>query len=549
MSIHGAIRQAAPATAGTIGLWRRYCHLRCVVSELELALDVSRVRFPEGYLQRMSPAMASAFDAMDSLERGALANHDEGRMVGHYWLRAPELAPDPQLAAEIRDAVAAVCGFSGDVASGAVKGAGGRFEELVHVGIGGSALGPQLVCEALGGHAGRMSVHFLDNADPDGIDRLLARLDGRLDRTLVSVVSKSGATPTPWYVLAELRAAYAQAGLELKDHAVATSVRDTQLDECARRERWAARFPLWDWVGGRTSVTSAVGLLPLALQGVDVTAFLDGAAAMDRATRKREVAANPAALLALMWHWLGHGRGSRRMVVLPYKDRLSTLPRHVQQLVMESVGKRVDRRGRTVHQGLTVYGNKGSTDQHAYVQQLRDGTPDFFVIFVRAHDDCTRPAVELEPGVTLGDQLFASLSGTREALYERGRDSMTISLQDLGARSVGALVALFERAVGLYAELIDVNAYHQPGVDKYVAADGIELQRQVVAALAAMGSTQTAEDIAEVIDRPEHVDAIFELLEHLARCDGRGVVLASAGSGPAEARFAAAGSSRETVLS
>jgi len=139
---------------------------------------------------------------------------------------------------------------------------------------------------------------------------------------------------------------------------------------------------MWDWVGGRTSVFSSVGLLPAALQGLDINAFLYGAKMMDDFTRNPEVSKNPAALLAWMWFHAGGGRGEKAMVMLPYKDRLLLFSRYLQQLVMESIGKENDLVGKKVNQGLTVYGNKGSTDQHAFVQQLRDGTADFFVTFI-----------------------------------------------------------------------------------------------------------------------------------------------------------------------
>jgi Glucose-6-phosphate isomerase len=135
----------------------------------------------------------------------------------------------------------------------------------------------------------------------------------------------------------------------------------------------ARAFPMPDWIGGRTSVMSAVGLLPMALQGFDIDAFLAGAAAMDERTRAPDVAQNAAMLLALMWYYAGNGKGEKDMVVLPYKDRLALFTKYLQQLVMESLGKEKNLAGEIVHQGIAVYGNKGSTDQHSYVQQLRDG--------------------------------------------------------------------------------------------------------------------------------------------------------------------------------
>ena len=521
-------------------LWQRYRDLRYETPGGHIAVDVSSVRFEDGYLERMAPATRSAMDAMAALEAGSLANADEGRRVGHYWLRAPELAPEPATGREISAAVESVASFAHAVRYGTVRGTDGAFEHILHVGIGGSALGPQMACEALAATEAPLELHFLDNADPDGVERVMETLSGRLGRTLVSVVSKSGATPTPRHVLNAIRAGYRKQGLELARHAVATTMVGTELDRAAQRERWLGRFPLWDWVGGRTSVTSAVGLLPLALRGVDIREFLDGAADMDRLTRDRRTRSNPAALLALMWHWLGDGRGSKRMVVLPYRDRLVVFPRYLQQLAMESLGKRCDRDGAVVHQGLTVYGNKGTTDQHAYVQQLRDGTADFFATFIVVHGEHRSPPLYVEPGVTLGDHLFGGFEATRNALYERGRDSITITLRDLSARSTGALIALFERVVGLYAELIGVNAYDQPGVDKHAADAVIELQLAALAQLRRGSEPATADDIASAIGRPQQVDTIYRVLNHLAH-DGSGrVAITRVGQDVGATRFAAA---------
>jgi glucose-6-phosphate isomerase len=208
---------------------------------------------------------------------------------------------------------------------------------------------------------------------------------------------------------------------------------------------------------------------------------------MDAATRNPDLQHNPAAMLAAFWHAQGKGRGERAMVVLPYKDRLLLLSRYLQQLVMESLGKEKDRQGKVVHQGIAVYGNKGSTDQHAYVQQLRDGRHDFFATFVRVlRDGAERAdgagggsaAVEVEPGVTSGDYLDGFWQGTQKALFDSGRASATIAVEQLDERTLGALVALFERAVGLYAELVDVNAYHQPGVEAGKQAAARVLARQ-----------------------------------------------------------------------
>jgi glucose-6-phosphate isomerase len=245
---------------------------------------------------------------------------------------------------------------------------------------------------------------------------------------------------------------------------------------------------------------------------------------MDRVTRSREVRSNPAALLALSWYRAGNGKGKKDMVILPYKDRLALFSRYLQQLVMESLGKERDLEGNIVHQGIAVYGNKGSTDQHAYVQQLREGVPNFFVTFIEVLKDRDGESVEVEPDVTSGDFLEGFFLGTREALYENGRRSLSITVPDVSARSIGMLIALYERAVGLYASLVNVNAYHQPGVEagKKAAASVLELQRSLLGALRERGPDGgTCQELAKAAGAADRVETAFKVLEHLAANPGR----------------------------
>jgi glucose-6-phosphate isomerase len=214
-------------------------------------------------------------------------------------------------------------------------------------------------------------------------------------------------------------------------------------------------------------------------------------------------------------------------VVLPYKDRLLLFSRYLQQLVMESLGKEFDLQGRVVNQGLAVYGNKGSTDQHAYVQQLREGVNNFFVTFIEVlKDRDAKTSLEVEPGVTSGDYLQGFLLGTRDALTEKDRHSVTVTLADLSPRSLGMLIALYERVVGLYATLIGINAYHQPGVEagKKAAGGVIALKLRVMDTLrTADGTALTAEEIAARAGAPERAETVFKLLERLAANKGSGV--------------------------
>ncbi len=519
-------------------LWQRYQHYLYQDEALGFSLDISRMAFPDDFFARMESPIGRAFEAMTALESGAIANPDEGRMVGHYWLRAPELAPTPELRVEIEETLAKVKAFAAKVHSGEVAtAAGGKFRNLLLVGIGGSALGPQLVADCLGRPDQPLALYFLDNTDPDGMARLFAQLSGQLDETLTVVTSKSGGTKETRNGMLAAQAAYQAAGLRFGPHAVAVTGADSELDRYAVNNGWLARFPMWDWVGGRTSVFSAVGLLPAALLGYDIDGMLAGARAMDAATRIPDVRRNPAALLALMWHHAGGGKGDKDMVVLPYRDRLGLFAKYLQQLVMESLGKELDLEGRKVNQGIVVYGNKGSTDQHAYIQQLREGANNFFAVFVETLDD--GPAdLEVEPGVTSGDYLLGFLLGTRSALWENGRESATITLNVLDAEALGKLIALFERAVGLYATLAGINAYHQPGVEagKKAAQRVIALQGAVLEALRGAGRPLTAAEAAQAAGSPEEVETVYQVLRHLAANSGRGVVREGA-VGPADERF------------
>lgn len=428
--------------------------MRVEVEELGLVLDTAFLHLGP------SPGVAHALDAMSALEAGAIANPDEGRQVGHYWLRLGEDAPEP-----VREAIRALHAQIETLAKD------WPFSSLLVIGIGGSALGPQLVLDALGGRA-----RFLDNTDPVGAARVLAELE--LERTGVLVISKSGGTKETRNSMLLAKAAYASAGLAFAQHAIAVTGQGSALFQLA--EGWRARVPMWDWVGGRTSLHSAVGLLPMALLGLDWRGFLEGARIMD--ARTREVGENPALVLAHAW-WSAQDGGPRAMVMLPYCDRLVLLSKYLQQLVMESLGKRREDGERV---GLTVYGNKGSTDQHAYVQQLRDGPDDFFASFVAVLSDAEAGPLgelEVEPGVRAGDYLLGFLLGTRKALHDAGKRSLTLELDQVDAPSLGGLIALYERAVGFYATWLGVNAYHQPGVEagKKAASEMLGLQARILA--------------------------------------------------------------------
>ena len=523
--------------------WDRFKSLYYTNPRLGLSLDISRMPFPDDFLAGMEPKLTQALADMAALEGGAIANPDEKRMVGHYWLRDAELAPTDELKTAITSTLDAIKIFVTKVHKGELAPAAGKFKEVLVIGIGGSALGPQFVSHALGrlkGGRDKMNVSFFDNTDPDGMDYVIKQLGSRLKQTLVIVISKSGGTVETRNGMLEAAAAFKAAGLDHAKHFVAVTGEGSKLEQIAIKEGWLARFPMWDWVGGRTSELSAVGLLPAALQGIKIDHLLAGAAAMDEVTRKPSLKDNPAAQLALAWYWATDGRGAKDMVVLPYKDRLLLFSRYLQQLVMESLGKELDLAGNVVNQGIAVYGNKGSTDQHAYVQQLREGVNNFFVTFLEVLKDRNENSMEVEPGITSGDYLQGFLLGTRDALSEKNRHSITITVNEVSPKTVGMLIALYERAVGLYASLININAYHQPGVEagKKAAGGVITLKLKIDAALkAAPGKAFTAEALAAKLGSPDKTETIFQVLEHLAANPGSRVAK-TAGKPWAESTYA-----------
>jgi glucose-6-phosphate isomerase len=514
----------------------------CIEDEtLGLTVDLSSMALDPDAMEVMAPPLARAMEAMAALESGAVANPDEGRRVGHYWLRAPELAPEPAMTAAIEAALAQVRGFAARVHAGELTNPmGGRFTQVLVIGIGGSTLGPQYVSHALGGAGDAMRAAFIDNTDPDGIDRVLARLRAGvgLAATLTVVISKSGGTKETRNGMLEVARAYERDGLSFPRHAVAVTGEGSALDQLARADGWREVFPMWDWVGGRTSELSAVGLLPAALQGLDIDAMLAGARAMDAATRRAGWRNNPAGALAVAWYLTGDGHGDRAMVVLPYKDRLEMFSRYLQQLVMESLGKERDLAGATVQQGIAVYGNKGSTDQHAFVQQLRDGRDDFFVTFIEVLRARAGERFEVDPGVTSADYLFGYLEGTRRALAEKGRPSLTVTLQEADARGVGMLIALYERAVGLYASLVGINAYDQPGVEagKRAANEVLAVQARVEAALPADEAAAVDAAAAARAAGEGDVMLVARVLRHLAH-GGEHAVARVSGTGLLGAKY------------
>jgi len=494
--------------------WERYCDLLFFDKKIDMWLDISRMKFLADDLDCLKDRYKDAFSSIKELENGSFANKDEERRVGHYWLRNPEIAPTEEISESINSQIKDIDTFGRNILNGEIRNDNGLpFTDVLWIGIGGSGLGPLLLVNSLQETNQGLKFTFLDNVDPNGINQKLLSLKNKLSTTLFVVVSKSGGTPEPQIAMDQTRNFLDKHSINWSSRAIAITMKSSALDKKAKKEEWLKRFDLPDWVGGRTSITGAVGLLPLVLIGKDLYPFLDGASQMDKITRRTDIYKNPAALLSSAWYFSGEGKGLRDMVVLPYQDRLEVFSKYLQQLVMESLGKQKDRNGVDVNQGLAVYGNKGSTDQHAYVQQLRDGIDNFFVTFIEIlQDNKDVPKINKKAP---GDYLSGFLQGTRLALSENNRQSITITINSLSSYSLGSLIALFERAVGLYAELININAYHQPGVEagKKAASDILDLQSNIENIL----EDKKQHSIKSIADKIplSSAESIFIILRHL----------------------------------
>ena len=486
------------------------------------SMNYAGMNFDESALEAMEQRFPAVHEEMEKIELGEIKNPDEHRKVTHFTDRSSYTGST--VYAQVEE-------FASAVREGKIKGSTGKkFESALINGIGGSALGPQLLQMAINGpywnekssvaRKGNLKIYFLDNTDPAGLHDALEVCD--LETTLVVNVSKSGGTQETKNNMLVAMQAFADAGLDFAKHACAITMAGSELDGTARNGNWLKVFEMAESIGGRTSETSIVGHLPAALAGIDFAALLHGACHMDSLTRRESFRENPAYILAALWYIAGRGKGDRNMVIVPYSDRLILFSRYLQQLVMESLGKEKDLDGNTVHQGLNVFGNKGGTDAHAFIQQLNDGRDDFFITFIEVLEDAM--TANVAGTVTMGDYLHGFLTGLAGALRGKGRQTIEMRVAKVDEYNVGMLIALYERAVAAYAELIHINAFHQPGVQAYkLASKGvIHLLGEVEKALPLLAPfTGTAEELAGKLGMEEDLYILEGILAKLAANDGK----------------------------
>ena len=431
----------------------------------------------------------------DAMLAGEAINSTEGRAVLHTALRLPAgrgLTVDgSDIANDIQDVLAAMGRFADQVRSGAIAGKGGAFTDIVNIGIGGSDLGPAMVARALSPYCDGPRTHFVSNVDPAHLSDTLERLD--LSRTLFLIVSKTFTTAE---TLANARAARqrvvdALGETAVGDHFAAIS---TALDKVGAFGIAADRiFGFWDWVGGRYSVWSAVGLsVMLAIGPARFADFLAGAHAMDRHFAEAPIAANLPMVLGLVGYFQRSQCGHGARAVLPYDQRLALLPAYLQQLDMESNGKRVALDGTPVSEatGPIVWGEPGTNGQHAFFQLLHQGTdivPCEFLIAAQTHEagmadqhamlvaNClaqSRALLEGRSSEAAHAQFVAAGRSDEEArslaphrTFPGGRPSVTLLYKRLDPATLGAVIALYEHRVFVEGAMWGINSFDQWGVE------------------------------------------------------------------------------------
>lgn len=406
---------------------------------------------------------------------GARINTSEDRAVLHTALRG---VGGGEVADEVTAMRARIKAFATNIR------AEGKFDDIIHVGIGGSDLGPRLVADGMAATlTASPRLHFANNVDAASVNDAMAGLDPK--RTLVIVVSKSfGTQETKMNALA-VREWLEAAGCAAKDHVLAVSAnRDRAVDFGIDADNI---FDFWAWVGGRYSVWSAVGLsLAIAYGPEAFEALLDGAAAMDRHFRDAPLAENIPVLMGLIGVWNRNGHGYESLAVIPYARRLRKLSAFLQQLEMESNGKGAGRDGLPAPAGCPViWGDEGTNGQHAFFQWLHQGLPGAPVDFVAVLTDHEgRPNHHRALLANCFAQSEALMLGKTEAAvraelgahpdvdalapqktFAGNRPSTTITLDALTPHAIGTLIALYEHKVFVQGVLWGVNSFDQWGVE------------------------------------------------------------------------------------
>lgn len=433
--------------------------------------------------------------AIDSYFRGEPINQTEGRAVLHTALRAPEadtiMVDGVNVVPEVYEVKARIRAFTEAVIHGDKRGFTGKaFTDVVNIGIGGSDLGPAMVTEALKFYANHLKMHFVSNVDGDHVQEVIKGLNP--ETTLFVVVSKTFTTQETLSNATTIKNWFLQFGSQedIALHFAAVSTNTGKIAEFGIDE--AHVFPMWDWVGGRFSLWSAVGLSIALAVGYDhFDGLLKGAHAMDRHFRDTAFHNNIPVLLGLLSLWYNNFYGAETEAIIPYSQYLHRFSAYLQQGIMESNGKSVDRNGNRVdyQTGTIIWGEPGTNSQHAFFQLIHQGTkliPADFIGFRKSlHGDedhhmklmanffaqtealmngktAAEVAAELRQGGSSGEALETLLPFK---VFEGNKPTTTIIIDSLNPESLGALIALYEHKIFVQGVLWNIFSYDQWGVE------------------------------------------------------------------------------------
>ena len=476
-------------------LWVDFSKTHLDQAALHNLLELARSREVEGWRERMF--------------RGDAINTTEKRAVLHTALRTPAGAPselDPEILREVQRVLQSMRDFVTSVHEGRWRGFRGEtIRDVVHIGIGGSDLGPRMVVEALKAYRRpELRVHFVSNVDGAHIEETLRGLDA--SRTLFIIASKTFRTLETLANARWARSWFLEQGgseADIRQHFVALSTNHSEVAAFGIDPR--NTFEFWDWVGGRYSLWSAIGLpIALALGFENFQALLGGAHRMDQHFRKAPLEANLPVILALIGIWYRNLWGAETQAVIPYDQNLNLLPAYLQQLDMESNGKLVTRRGEAVDKatGPIVWGQPGTDGQHAFFQLLHQGSAlvpcDFWLSATSPYDaemhrmlaaNCLAQSEALMYGKSaekvreemrgrgMEEEAIAALLPHR--IFPGNRPSTTLLYPCLDPATLGSLLALYEHKVFVMGVIWDINSFDQWGVEL-----GKELASEIIGILA-----------------------------------------------------------------
>ncbi|WP_282143906.1 glucose-6-phosphate isomerase [Cellulophaga baltica] len=434
-------------------------------------------------------------DAIGKYFEGDIINETEGRAVLHTALRAKKtdsvLVDGENVVPEVYEVKAKIKAFTASIISGDKKGfTGKKFTDVVNIGIGGSDLGPAMVVEALKFYGNHLKMHFVSNVDGDHVYETLRHLDP--ETTLFVVVSKTfttqetlsnATTIKKWFLKHATQA-------DVAKHFAAVSTNTEKISEFGIASENV--FPMWDWVGGRFSLWSAVGLsIALAVGFENFDALLEGANEMDDHFKEEDFDQNIPVILALISVWYNNFYGAETEAIIPYTQYLSRFSAYLQQGIMESNGKSVDRAGNpvTYQTGTIIWGEPGTNSQHAFFQLIHQGTkviPTDFIGYRNSLHGDTGHHNKLMANFFAQTEALMNGKGAAEVkkeLVEKGMDEKslekllpfkvfqgnnptnTLLIDKLTPKSLGALIAMYEHKIFVQGVIWNIFSYDQWGVE------------------------------------------------------------------------------------